>query len=73
MQANCPRCGAALTADTTEWPVCAYGDIEEIVLLEVQRPGTARPAPRPPSPLPRVFAGLTILVVVIAVISAALR
>lgn len=73
MQATCPRCGAALAADAAECPVCAYGDVEEIVLLEAQRPGPAPGEPRRTSALPRVLAGLAILIVVIAVISAAVR
>lgn len=73
MQGNCPRCGAALTADTTECPVCLYGDVEEIVLLEAQPPRPSPPAPPRPSVLPRVLAALAFLVVVIAVIFAALR
>jgi hypothetical protein len=63
----------ALPADATECPVCTYGDVEEIVLLEAKPPGAARSKPAGPSPGPRVLAGLAILVVVIAVIFAAVR
>ena len=80
MQRHCPRCGAELAADATECPTCAYGDVEDIVLLEAKAPGS-RGAPReeqgaaPPTPsaLPRVLAALAILVVVIVAIFAALR
>jgi hypothetical protein len=73
VQGPCPRCGADLTADATECPVCAYGDVEEIVLLEAQRPGfpnTERPGQLPG---PRVLAAVAILVVVIVAASALLR
>jgi hypothetical protein len=73
VQGPCPRCGAELTADTTECPVCAYGDVEEIVLLEAQRPGSFPDEPTGGrSALPRVLAGLAILVVVIVAIFAVL-
>lgn len=72
MQAQCPRCGTELAADATECPVCAYGDVEEIVLLEAQRPGLPSPAKPGPSALPRVLAAVGFLVVVIVVIFAAL-
>ena len=67
-----------MTADTTDCPVCAYGDVEEIVLLEAQpagplRPSPPDPSPPDPSPIARVVAALAILIVVIVVISAALR
>lgn len=73
MQGSCPRCGVGLPADATECPVCAYGDVEEIVLREAQPAAAARFDPVGPSPVPRVLAGLAILVVVIAVIFAAVR
>jgi hypothetical protein len=83
VQAHCPRCGAELAADATECPTCAYGEVEEIVLLEAQPPGARGyggapreeqgPAPAKPSVLPRVLAALAILVVVIVAIFAALR
>ncbi|HEV3363993.1 MAG TPA: zinc-ribbon domain-containing protein [Acidimicrobiia bacterium] len=72
MQAHCPRCGAELSSDATECPVCAYGDVEEIVLLEAQRPGVPPPATPGPSAVPRVLAAVVFLVVVIVVIFAAL-
>jgi len=62
-----------LTADATECPVCAYSDVEEIVLLEAQRPGAPAPATPHRSPLPRVLVALAILIVVIVAIFAALR
>ena len=71
--AHCPRCGTELTADATECPTCAYGDVEEIVILEAQQPG---PPPAPtagPSALSRVLAALAILVVVIVVLFAIAR
>jgi len=73
--AHCPRCGAGLPADTVECPTCAYGDVEDIVILEAQPPGPARPEPpaATPSSLPRVLAALAILIVVIVAIFAALR
>jgi hypothetical protein len=84
VQSPCPRCGAELTVDATECPVCAYGEVEEIVILEVQRPpaggyggvpreGQPRPAVAGPSALPRVLVALAFLVVVIVVIFAAVR
>jgi hypothetical protein len=73
VEAHCPRCGAELTADATECPVCAYAEVEDIVLLEAQAPGAPPPAPANPSPLPRVLTALAILVVVIVAIFAALR
>jgi hypothetical protein len=73
VEGTCPRCGAELTADATECPTCAYGEVEEIVLLEAQAPGAPRSAPAKPSALPRVLAALAILVVVIVAIFAALR
>ena len=72
MQAQCPRCGAVLAVDATECPVCAYGDVEEIVLLEAQPPGMPPPAKPGPSALPRVLAAVAFLGVVIVVIFAAL-
>jgi hypothetical protein len=83
VQPHCPRCGAELTADATECPTCAYGDVEDIVFVEAQPTGareyggppreTQRPAPVNPSPLPRVLAALAILIVVIVAIFAVLR
>ncbi len=73
VQANCPRCGAALAADAVECPTCAYADVEEIAVLEAQPPGEIRRATPEPSSVPRVLAGLAILVVVVAAIFAALR
>jgi hypothetical protein len=78
VQAQCPRCGAALPADAAECPICAYGDVADIVLLEAQAPGAPRPAPAEPPPpnttaLPRVLAAVAILVVVVVAIFAALR
>ena len=73
MEAHCPRCGAELTADATECPTCAYGDVEDIVFVEAQPTGVPRSAPVNPSPLPRVLAALAILVVVIVAIFAVLR
>ena len=73
VQSPCPRCGAELTVDATECPVCAYGEVEEIVILEVQPPGAPRPAVAGPSALPRVLVALAFLVVVIVVIFAAVR
>jgi hypothetical protein len=70
VEAHCPRCGALLTADATECPTCAYGEVEDIVLLEAQAPEQPRPAPANPSPMPRVLAALAILVVVIVAIAA---
>jgi len=72
VQGPCPRCGAELTADATECPVCAYGDVEEIVLLEAQRPGSLPSEPSGRSPVPRVLAVLAILVVVIVAVFAVL-
>jgi hypothetical protein len=71
--ADCPRCGAGLAADAAECPVCAYGEVEEIVILEAQPPGPLRPEPADPSSLPRVLAAVAFLIVVIVVIFAALR
>jgi hypothetical protein len=72
--AHCPRCGAELPVDTIECPTCAYGDVEDIVLLEAQSPRPVRPEPpATPSSLPRVLAALAILIVVIVAIFAALR
>ena len=73
MEGRCPRCGAEVTADATVCPTCAYGEVEEIVLLEAQPPRAPNPVPGNPSPLPRVLAALAILVVVIGAIFAALR
>ena len=75
MLAHCPRCGAELPADTVECPICAYGDVEDIVLLEAQTPRPASPEPptMSPSSLPRVLAALAILIVVVVAIFAALR
>ncbi|MEW6474628.1 MAG: hypothetical protein AB1679_20435 [Actinomycetota bacterium] len=73
MQASCPRCGAGLTDDAAECPVCAYGDVEEIVLLEAQRPGFPPPPPAGSSLMARVLTALAFLVVVIVVIFAAVR
>jgi hypothetical protein len=73
VQPHCPRCGAELTADATECPTCAYGDVEDIVFVEAQPTGAPGPAPVNPSPLPRVLAALAILVVVIVAIFAVLR
>jgi hypothetical protein len=73
VEAHCPRCSAELPADAVECPICAYGDVEDIVLLEAQSPLTPRPEPADPSPLPRVLAALAFLVVVIAAIFAAVR
>ena len=73
MQPHCPRCGAELPADAAECPTCAYGDVEDIVILEAQAPGLPRPEPIPPSSLARVLVLLAFLVVVIVVIFAALR
>jgi hypothetical protein len=70
---HCPRCGAGLAADATECPTCAYGEVEDIVLLEAQAPGAPRQPAADPSPLPRVLAAVAILVVVIGAIFAALR
>jgi hypothetical protein len=75
VQRQCPRCGAELTADATECPTCAYGDVEEIVFVEAHRPD-APPQPAPvanQSTMPRVLAALAILVVVIVAIFAVLR
>lgn len=72
MQARCSRCGAELTADAAECPVCVYGDVEEIVLLEAQAPGASRPDPGRPAPSPRLLVVLAILLVVLVVIFAAL-
>jgi hypothetical protein len=72
VQAHCPRCGAELSPDATECPVCAYGDVEEIVLLEAQPPGLPPPATSRPSAVPRVLVAVVFLVVVIVVIFAAL-
>jgi hypothetical protein len=73
VQAQCPRCGAALTADAAECPICAYGEVEDIVLLEAQALGTPAPGAAGRSPLPRLLAWAAFLVVVIAAIFAALR
>ena len=62
-----------LTADATECPTCAYGDVEDIVFIEAQRTGAPRPGPLNSSPLPRVLASLAILVVVIVATFAVLR
>lgn len=72
-EARCPRCGAELTADTAECPTCAYGDVEEIVLLEAQASGMAPPPAANASTLARVLAALAFLVVVSVVIFAAVR
>jgi hypothetical protein len=74
VEARCPRCGAELTADAAECPICAYGEVEEIIILEAQAPGAAPAGPAAsPSVLPRVLAALAFLVVVIVVIFAAVR
>jgi hypothetical protein len=73
VDARCPRCGAELAADATACPTCAYGEVEDIVLLEAQAPGVARQTPATSSPLPRVLAAVAILVVVIGAIFAVLR
>ena len=72
VQAHCPRCGAELTADTADCPVCAYGEVEDIVILEAQAPGVARPEPDSPNSSPRVLVPIAILIVVLVVIFAAL-
>jgi hypothetical protein len=73
VEARCPRCGTELTADAAECPTCAYGDVEDIVLLEAQASGTVPPPAVNSSTLPRVLAALAFLVVVIVVIFAAVR
>lgn len=73
MEAHCLRCGAELPADAVECPTCAYGDVEEIILLEAQSPMTVQPQPASPSALPRVLAALAFLVVVSVVVFAAVR
>lgn len=73
VEARCPRCGAELSADAVECPTCAYGDVEEIVLLEARPPVAPHSEPADASPLPRVLAALALLVVVIAAIFAAVR
>ena len=74
MEARCPRCGSELPADAAECPICAYGEVEEIIILEAQAPGAAPAGPAArPSALPRVLAALAVLVVVIVIIFAAVR
>jgi hypothetical protein len=70
VEAHCPRCGAGLAADAVECPVCAYGEVEEIVILEAQPPGTSRSEPGSPSTIPRVLVAVAFLIVVIVVIAA---
>ena len=72
MQAHCPRCGAELTADTADCPVCAYGEVEDIVILEAQAPDLPRPEPVDPKAVPRVLVPIALLIVVLVVIFAAL-
>ena len=73
MEARCPRCGTELPADAVECPTCAYGDVEDIVILEAQATGSAPPQPVKSSALPRILVALTFLIVVIVVIFAAVR
>lgn len=73
VEARCPRCGADLPADAVECPTCAYGEVEDIVLLEAQSPFPPHAEPAHPSALPRVLAALAFLVVVSVVIFAAVR
>jgi len=73
VEANCLRCGAQLPADAVECPTCAYGDVEDIVILEAQSPIAPRPEPADSSALPRVLAALAFLVVLSVVIFAAVR
>jgi hypothetical protein len=73
VEARCPRCGAELPADAVECPTCAYGDVEDIVLLEAKPPIAPRSEPTASSALPRVLAALAVLVVVVAVIFTAVR
>jgi hypothetical protein len=61
-----------MTADTVACPVCAYGEVEDIVILEAQAPGLARPEPVSRNSFPRVLIPLAILIVVLVVIFAAL-
>jgi hypothetical protein len=71
--ARCPRCGAELTADAAECPVCAYGDVEDIVIVEATVPGLPRPAPeRSGRPSSRILVLLAFLVVVLVAIFVAL-
>jgi hypothetical protein len=73
VQARCPRCGVELTADAAECPVCVYGDVEDIVIVEATAPGLPRPEPeRSGRPSPRVFLLMAFLVVVLAAIFVAL-
>ena len=73
METRCPRCNTPLPADAVECPTCAYGDVEDIVLLEAQAPGAARPQPVKSSALPRILAATALLIVVMVVIFAAVR
>ena len=73
VEARCPRCGAELPADAAECPTCAYGEVEDIVLLEAQASGLVPPPEADSSTLLRVLAALAFLVVVIVVIFAAVR
>jgi hypothetical protein len=73
VQARCPRCGAELTADAAECPVCVYGDVEEFVIVEAKAPGLAPPEPdRSGRPSPRLLVLLAFLVVVLVAIFVAL-
>jgi hypothetical protein len=62
-----------LAADSAECPTCAYGEVEDIVILEAQPLEGSRPDGDGQSAVPRILALLAFLVVVIAVIFAALR
>jgi hypothetical protein len=72
VQRQCLRCGAELTADATECPTCAYGEAEDLVLLQAQMPGAPQPLPASPPSIARILATLAILVVVIVAIIAVL-
>jgi hypothetical protein len=62
-----------LTADTAECPTCAYGEVEDIVILEAQPLAPLAHPAEGRSSIPRILALLACLVVVIVVIFAALR
>ncbi|HET9769499.1 MAG TPA: zinc-ribbon domain-containing protein [Acidimicrobiia bacterium] len=73
MQARCPRCGAELTADAAVCPVCAYGEVEDIVIVEATVPGVPRPeSERSGRPSSRIFVLVAFLVVVLVAIFVAL-